>query len=90
MKPARALARIRRLAREGRLEITHYAELKMIERSVAPWDLAHALAHASSCRAQGNRRWRVLGPAPDDEEMCAAVEIQATVVVVTVYWPDEE
>ena len=62
----------------------------MNERSVMPWDLTHALAKARSCHARENDRWRVLGPAPDGEELCAAVELQAAVIVVTVFWPDEE
>jgi hypothetical protein len=62
----------------------------MILRSVMPWDLTNALAHARSCRGQENDRWRVAEPTPDGEELCAAIELQESVIVVTVFWPEEE
>lgn len=62
----------------------------MMERMIMPWDLTHALTRSSSCRLQENARWSVTGRAEDGEELRMVVELQANVVVVTLFWPDEE
>jgi hypothetical protein len=81
-----ALGIIRRLAGEGLVLITTHAEAEMDDLDVVFDDILHALFHAKTCRWQPEHEtWKVKGPDRLRVTLVLAVDIQESVVVVTVF-----
>jgi hypothetical protein len=57
----------------------------MHERFVRPPDIYHALENSASCKASEGRRWKVVGPDIDGDELTVVVTIDGDVVVITVF-----
>ena len=81
----RARRRIRELVRAGRVRLTDYCALRMLQRGVGVAEVYRVLASAPSCRAQPNGRWRLLG-----EELTVVVELTENAIVVTLFRGDED
>ena len=69
MNPDEALPHIRGLAAAGRYYITRHARQRMAERNVREAELAHALVHATGCRATSDDAWKVEGPDLDGDDL---------------------
>jgi len=80
-----ALADIRGYAAANRIRIARHAWDRMAERGAQYEDVRHALATATSCKAQDLERWRVFGVDRDGDELVLIVVLEAGVVVVTVF-----
>ena len=61
----------------------------MLERAATYADVRAALVSASGCWAQDDGRWKIEGLDVSDEPLTLVVEIQASVVVVTLFRGDE-
>ena len=85
MNPTRARLKIRKLASEGRFQITSYAAHRMLNRGVAWREVRTILLSSAECRARENGRWRL-----GDDDLTVIVELRANVIVVTVYRGDED
>ena len=67
------------------LRILDHAHRRMRERRIRTADIEHACMVASRAVPQSNGRWRVYSTDLDDEELTVIAEIQAHVVVVTIF-----
>jgi hypothetical protein len=57
----------------------------MHERFVRPPDVYSALENSTSCKATEDKRWKVVGPDTDGDELTLVVAIEGDVVVITVF-----
>ncbi len=86
MTAAEALGEVRRLAAKGYVLISEHAELRMRQRGALRADVLHALVGATRARWQPeHERWRIDGVDRDGDELACAVEIEADVIVVTIF-----
>jgi hypothetical protein len=86
--PTRASKRIRALVHAGRWEILAHAVERMVERDVTVDDVRHVLLMHESCRPDADR-WRLTGVDLLDDPLMLMVEIEADVLVVTMFRGDE-
>jgi hypothetical protein len=84
---AQALAEIQRLAGLGRIRYTLHATQRMSKRGATADDVQNALVSASRATHQpANDNWRVSGGVDlDGDDLTVVVDIQADVVVVTLF-----
>lgn len=88
MDAAQALVEVRRLALQGRVQITHHAAVERFYRHGGRGHILHALVHADEARAsrpEHRSDWVVTGPDLDGDAIDLAVVIEADVVVITVF-----
>jgi hypothetical protein len=85
LTPERARKLIRKLAGEGRYEITLYCQRRMLDRRVTFREVRTVLVHAARCYAQANGRWRL-----EAEDLTLIVGLIDGVVVVTLFRGDED
>lgn len=86
MSDAKALAEIQRLARVNRIVYTGHALLRMDSRGASRDDVRSALITATSARQQERGTWRVEGGRDlDGDVLTAIVDIEADVIVVTLF-----
>lgn len=82
----KALAEIQRLARLDRIVYTGHALLRMDGRGANPNDVRNALITATSARRQERGTWRIEGGRDlDGDDLTAIVDIEADVIVVTLF-----
>jgi len=81
------LDEIKRLAGLGRILVRHHARVRMAERGATFDDLQHALTTATGATWQPDRQtWRVDGGVDlDDDELTVVVDVEADVIVVTLF-----
>jgi len=84
---AKALAEIQRLGRLGRVIINPHANRRMEERRVTDPDIYRAMLTATAALWQADHgNWRVEGGVDTDgDELTVICDIEADVVVVTVF-----
>lgn len=86
MNAREALATIRRLATRGLVIVTDHADEEMAELGVMFADVVHVLVHAKKCEWQPKHcTWKVKGADRFGVTLAIAVDVQASVVVVTVF-----
>ena len=90
MTSKRARKVIRDLVRAGRWILTEHAVERLIERDVLVEDVQHALSNCVSCRAQARGRWLVSGPDRMGDAVRLIIEVDAQLVVVTMFRGDEQ
>jgi hypothetical protein len=88
VNPTRASKRIRELVHAGHWEILAHAVEQMVERDVTVDDVHAVLLRHDSCRPHANR-WRLTGVDLVDDPLVLMVEIEADVLVVTMFRGDE-
>ncbi len=82
----KALAEIQRLASLNRIVYTGHALTRMDDRGASRADVRSALITATSARRQERGTWRVEGGRDlDGDDLTAVVDIEADVIVVTVF-----
>lgn len=82
----KALAEIQRLASRNRIVYTGHALTRMDDRRASRDDVRSALITATSARRQERGTWRVEGGRDlDGDGLTAVVDIEADVIVVTVF-----
>jgi hypothetical protein len=64
--------------------------IRNVERSIGRIEVLAVLTRSRRCFAQENGRWRLEGLDMSGDPLVVIVEIQAGVVVVTVYRGDED
>jgi hypothetical protein len=89
MGPTRARRRIRELARAGRWEFTSHALESLIDRDATVDDVFVVLTTAKACHSEPNGRWRLSGSDRLGDPLTLIVQLQAQVVVVTLFRGDE-
>lgn len=89
MGPTRARRRIRELARAGRWELTVHAVESLVERDASVEDVFVVLTTAKECHSAPRGRWRLSGLDRLEEPLTLIVELQADVIVVTLFRGDE-
>ena len=89
MRPARARKRIRELARAGRWELTTHAVESLVHRDASVEDVFIVLTTATACQSEPSGRWRLSGTDRLDDPLTVIVELQAEVLVVTLFRGDE-
>lgn len=86
MNTRHALSTIRQLAGKGLVIVTDHAEAEMSELGVMFADVVHALANAKRCEWQPKHStWKVKGVDRFGVMLVVAVDVQTSVVVVTVF-----
>lgn len=88
MSDAKALAEIKRLASLiGRIQFRWHAIERMDERGATKDDVKHALLSASAATWQPDHQtWKVTGGVDrDGDDLVCAVDIEADVIVVTIF-----
>jgi hypothetical protein len=88
LTPTRVSKKIRTLVHAGRWEILAHAVEQMVERDVTVDDVHAVLLKHESCRPFANR-WRLTGVDLLDDPLVLIVEIEADVLVVTMFRGDE-
>ncbi|GAC1344339.1 MAG: hypothetical protein NVSMB23_19120 [Myxococcales bacterium] len=89
MGPTRARRRIRELARADRWEFTSHALGSLTVRDASVEDVFVVLTTATACHGEQGGRWRLSGPDRLDDPLTLIVELQAQVIVVTLFRGDE-
>ena len=89
MGPTPARRRIRQLARTGRWEFTPHAVQSLVDRDASVEDVFMVLTTAKACHTAPDGRWRLSGLDRLGELLTLIVELQADVVVVTLFRGDE-
>ncbi len=84
MTEGEALECIRRLATQNRIFFTKHARIRMDERGADRLDVRHALEHAHTCAASGDR-WKVTGPDTDNDDLSCVVVVEGDVVIITLF-----
>jgi len=83
---AKALAEIQRLASLNRIVYTSHSLDRMDLRRASRADVRNALVTATSSRRQDRGTWRVEGGQDlDGDDLTAIVDIEADVIVVTIF-----
>lgn len=87
MTDAEALEEIKRLVGLGRVVFTRHARERMGDRSATAGDVCEAMLTARSAAWQADRsNWRVSGGVDlDGDDLTIIVDIEADVVVVTLF-----
>lgn len=85
MTDAEALEDIRGYAAAGRIVFSPHARQRMHQRRISVGDVATAIAHAKSCEAAADGRWRLCGPDLDGEDTDIVCVLDEGVLVVTVF-----
>lgn len=87
MSDAKALTEIKRLAGLDRVILTKHARDRMNDRGARRGDVINALITATSATYEPERlNWRVVGGADrDGEALCVIVDLEADVIVVTLF-----
>lgn len=85
MKPAEALALIKRAAMTQQLEYQTHARRRMAERRVRRVDVEQACLTAPEAILQDNERWRLDGQDASGDDLTVIVTIDAGIVIVTVF-----
>jgi len=89
VRPTRARRRIRELARAGRWEFTSHALDGLVERDASVEDVFVVLTTAKDCHREQSGRWRLSGLDRLGDALTVIVELNAHVVVVTLFRGDE-
>ena len=90
MNPVRARKRIRELTGAGRWELTEHAVTRMVQRGFGLADVRKVLLRAPVCYESTAGRWRLEGEAMTGEALTLIAEIEAGVIVVTLFGGDDE
>ena len=84
-RATQALEDGRGYANANRFEYGPHARLRMRERRVSREDVLSALVMATSCQAEPDDRWKVLGVDTSGDDLTVIVVIEDGVVVVTLF-----
>jgi hypothetical protein len=81
-----ALAEIQRLAQLDRIRYVRHARDRMAERGATPADVRNTLLTATAAVWQPERsNWRVRGVDCAGDDLTAVVDLEADVIIVTIF-----
>jgi hypothetical protein len=80
-----ALAEIQRLAQLDRIILTRHALVRMDQRGAKRGDVRAALVSATTAVAQARGGWRVDGCDRDGDALTVIVDLEADVIVITLF-----